>query len=409
MKISFFCIKFPIASETFVLKQIISFIEMGHDVNIISLYQGDMDKVHDDYYKYGIDERVDFIFASEGKKGKYNKIHTLCKRVSSSIKCILKGNFSPFNILKYRSFATNLFLPSLVGKIDKKFSSDVIVAHFGPSGVLANYLRSCGCLQGKIATVFHGYDLSAKELLNKYHGSYQDLFLEGELFLPISNLWKNKLIELGCSPGKISVIRMGIKIEDFTFLERNFSESQLKIVSVCRLIEKKGISYAINACRQLKDAGINFCYKIVGYGDLIDELQSEINKYELDDVVKIVGFQPQEVVRDILLDSHIFLLPSVTAVNGDMEGIPVALMEAMATGLPVISTYHSGIPELITNSKTGWLCPERDSASIAKALYEVIRTKEIIPDIIHNARLQIEENFNQDVEYKKMACLLEDL
>ncbi|WP_264673237.1 glycosyltransferase [Raoultella planticola] len=92
-----------------------------------------------------------------------------------------------------------------------------------------------------------------------------------------------------------------------------------------------------------------------------------------------------------------------------MEGIPVALMEAMATGLPVISTYHSGIPELITNSKTGWLCPERDSASIAKALYEVIRTKEIIPDIIHNARLQIEENFNQDVEYKKMACLLEDL
>ncbi|MBL1603589.1 glycosyltransferase, partial [Klebsiella pneumoniae] len=71
-----------------------------------------------------------------------------------------------------------------------------------------------------------------------------------------------------------------------------------------------------------------------------------------------------------------FLLPSVTASNGDMEGIPVALMEAMASGLPVISTYHSGIPELIDDHKNGYLCPERNSEAIAKILYEIYEGKD---------------------------------
>ncbi|HID9123242.1 TPA: glycosyltransferase [Klebsiella michiganensis] len=92
-----------------------------------------------------------------------------------------------------------------------------------------------------------------------------------------------------------------------------------------------------------------------------------------------------------------------------MEGIPVALMEAMASGLPVVSTFHSGIPELITDGKSGWLCSERDSEGIALALCKIINEKNNVSNIVVAARKQIEDNFNQKVEYGKMASLLESL
>ena len=92
-----------------------------------------------------------------------------------------------------------------------------------------------------------------------------------------------------------------------------------------------------------------------------------------------------------------------------MEGIPVALMEAMASGLPVVSTFHSGIPELISDGKTGWLCSERDAEGIALALSKIINNKDMVLNIVSSARKQIEDNFNQEIEYIKMASLLESL
>ncbi|EPZ1176026.1 glycosyltransferase [Klebsiella oxytoca] len=406
MKISFFCIKFPIASETFVLNQVISFMKMGFEVKVISLYPGDMDKIHEDFHTYQVSKNVTYIFKKDVGKTKY---HTLVHRSFLAIKCLLKGNIAAFDLNRFGSFSKNLLLPSLAGMIEKKFKADFYIAHFGPSGVLANCLRNIGCIEGKIVTVFHGNDISAKDLLMKYEKSYKNLFLEGDYFLPISNLWQKKLIELGCPSEKISVIRMGIKIDEFPFKERRGDNSKLKIVSVCRMIEKKGLAYSIQACKILREKGINFEYNIVGYGELSEQLQNLIKEYDLEECVRILGFQPQVEVKRILEDSNVFLLPSVTAEDGDMEGIPVALMEAMASGLPVVSTFHSGIPELISDGKTGWLCSERDAEGIALALSKIINNKDMVLNIVSSARKQIEDNFNQEIEYIKMASLLESL
>ncbi|WP_117085591.1 glycosyltransferase, partial [Klebsiella pneumoniae] len=278
-----------------------------------------------------------------------------------------------------------------------------------PCGVLANCLRSCGVLHGKIVTVFHGYDLSATNLLNRYKGFYKRLFNDGDLFLPVSHVWESKLIEMGCDKGKISVIRMGIQIENFSFYPRPFRNEPLKIISVCRLTEKKGLRYAIQACDILNKSGYRFQYDIVGYGELNAELQQLISKYGLEDKVNIIGFQPQSVVKKLLMKSDVFLLPSVTANNGDMEGIPVALMEAMAIGLPVISTFHSGIPELIENDVSGWLCDERDFQAIANILISLLKDQKDLKYIQDNARRKIELSFNQEKEYSQMANLLERL
>ncbi|HBV2640203.1 TPA: glycosyltransferase [Klebsiella pneumoniae] len=406
MKISFFCIKFPIASETFVLNQVISFMKMGYDVNIISIFPGDMEKIHEDFETYKVASKTTYIFKTDNRD---KKVFTLFQRFFLAFKCLAKGNIDAFNIKKFSLFSKNLLLPSLAGTIKKKIEADFFIAHFGPSGVLANSLRNIGCLDGKLITVFHGNDLSAKELLFKYQEAYQTLFLEGDYFLPISKLWQNKLIDLGCSSDKISVIRMGIKVDEFPFERRNFDNAKLKIVSVCRLTEKKGIQYSILACKILRDQGFSFTYKIVGYGELTKPLQRLIENNGLENHVSIVGFQPQIEVKKILKESNVFLLPSVTAEDGDMEGIPVALMEAMASGLPVVSTYHSGIPELISDGKTGWLCPEKDAECIASALSKIISSGYNVYNIVNAARIQIEDNFNQNNEYTKMASLLESL
>lgn len=109
---------------------------------------------------------------------------------------------------------------------------------------------------------------------------------------------------------------------------------------------------------------------ILGIGPWERRLRTLIEQYQLDDVIHMPGFKPSHEVKAMLDEADLFLLPSVTGVDGDMEGIPVALMEAMAVGIPVVSTVHSGIPELINAGESGWLVPENDARTLADKLAE---------------------------------------
>jgi colanic acid/amylovoran biosynthesis glycosyltransferase len=122
---------------------------------------------------------------------------------------------------------------------------------------------------------------------------------------------------------------------------------------------------AIEACRQLKARGVDFRYRILGIGPWERRLRTLIEQYQLEDYVDMPGFKPSHEVKVMLDEADVFLLPSVTGADGDMEGIPVALMEAMAVGIPVVSTVHSGIPELIQSDYSGWLVPENNAPALA--------------------------------------------
>ncbi|AXC29495.1 glycosyltransferase [Raoultella sp. X13] len=404
MNITFFCATFPVASETFIQNQIISFIKMGHDVRILALYPGDMNCLHEDFLNYNLKEKVDYVFPSNFTT--HGRLAVLEKRLSHSLKCLTPGRIKAFNIFKYGHLSHSLYLPSIVGNIRSVYQADYFVAHFGTCGTIANSLRELGVLDGKIVTVFHGFDISIKEILSRYKKQYTNLFAEGDLFFPISHLWKDKMISLGCESSKIEVIRMGIHVDEFLYNERSIGET-LNIVSVCRLIEKKGIEYSIRACSILKANNIPFKYTIVGYGPLESSLRSLIDQLGLADMVTITGFQSQSNVKTILDKSNVFVLPSITSENGDMEGIPVALMEAMANGLPVVSTFHSGIPELIENNISGYLCDEKNIKQISDKLMFIFNNPDSVLSSTVNARKKIEETFNIDVEYKKMTSLME--
>lgn len=144
---------------------------------------------------------------------------------------------------------------------------------------------------------------------------------------------------------------------------------------------------AIEACRQLKEQGVAFRYRILGIGPWERRLRTLIEQYQLEDVVEMPGFKPSHEVKAMLDDADVFLLPSVTGADGDMEGIPVALMEAMAVGIPVVSTLHSGIPELVEADKSGWLVPENDARALAQRLaaFSQLDTDELAP-VVKRAR-----------------------
>ena len=406
MKLTFFTMRFPVSSETFVLNQVTHFIDSGYDVEIISVFPGDLVNRHGAFDRYNLAEKTHYLLPEE----KVTNAEKLKQRLQIVLPKILSmTTLKSFNVGRYGAQSSKLLLPAIVAYAKQTFTADVFLVHFGYAGALANKLRELNVLKGKQATVFHGADISRRHILDEHKQDYANLFRQTELLLPISHLWERKLIAMGCPPEKIHVTRMGIEPEKFNLKVRDALHSPLRIVSVARLTEKKGLGVAVDACKFLKAQGANFEYTIIGNGDMEEELRNTIRTADLEDCVKMVGFKPQEEIKRYLDEADIFLLPSLTAADGDMEGIPVALMEAMAVGLPVVSTDHSGIPELIENNVSGWLAPEGDAKALSDILLKLAKGEVDVVPVVAAARQKVETEFNQHIAYRELAQLLEQL
>ncbi|MFV9668357.1 colanic acid biosynthesis glycosyltransferase WcaL [Pantoea graminicola] len=406
MKLTFFTMRFPVASETFVLNQVTHFIDAGYEVEIISVFPGDLVNRHAAFDEYGLAAKTHYLLPEE----KISIVDKLNQRIRLVLPKVTKPSLlRSLNMRRYGAQSSKLLLPSIVANAKQVFTADVFLVHFGYAGALANKLRELGVLQGKQATVFHGADISRRHILEEHKLDYVNLFRQSELMLPISHLWKNKLIEMGCPPEKIHVTRMGIEPEKFNFQPRQAFQKPLRIVSVARLTEKKGLDVAVKASAILKQRGGQFQYTIIGNGDQDEMMRDFIAREGMEDCVSMPGFKPQEEIRRALSEADIFLLPSKTAADGDMEGIPVALMEAMAVGLPVVSTFHSGIPELIENNVSGWLVDEDDPEALAETLLKLSQGEVDVAPVVAAARHKVETEFNQHIAYGELAQILERL
>ena len=406
MKLTFFTMRFPVASETFVLNQVTHFIDAGYDVEIISVFPGDLVNRHGAFDEYGLAAKTHYLLPEE----KISLTDKLGQRLKLVLPKITKVSLlRSLNVRRYGAQSSKLLLPAIVANARQTYVADVFLVHFGYAGALANKLRELGILKGKQATVFHGADISRRHIIDEHKQDYRNLFQQSELMLPISHLWQNKLIEMGCPPEKIHVTRMGIEPEKFNFQPRDAFHTPLRIVSVARLTEKKGLDVAVKASAILKQRGGQFQYTIIGNGDQDQMMRDFIAREEMDDCVTMPGFKPQEEIRQALNEADIFLLPSKTAADGDMEGIPVALMEAMAVGLPVVSTFHSGIPELIENNVSGWLVKEDDAEALAETLLKLSEGAVDVAPVVAAARHKVETEFNQHIAYRELAQILEQM
>jgi colanic acid/amylovoran biosynthesis glycosyltransferase len=395
MKIAFILPVFPAISQTFILNQITGLIDLGHDISIFSRSTPEATKIHNDVTKYKLIDKTCYYRTY------------IFKRSSNRFLRIINSMWEVFKHypLKPRSmtkaclnFAARrerypLGLIHQIAPFCHYEKFDIIYCHFGDLGIFGATLKELDILGGKLVTVFHGYDLST---YTGQHGSnvYSDLFEKGDLFLPISAYWKNKLLSMGCPDKKVRVHRMGIDTERFKYRIRPRKNNTIKILSVARLVEKKGIQFAIEAVSKIVEKYSNIEYSIAGDGPLSEHLNMLIQSFNLEKRVKILGWKSQDEIAVLMSEADILLAPSITGSDGDMEGIPVVLMEACAQGLPAISSFHSGIPELIQDGISGFLTKEGDVDQIAEKLRWMIDNPEKCSEMADKARAHVIENFD---------------
>jgi len=201
---------------------------------------------------------------------------------------------------------------------------------------------------------------------------------------------------------KIHVVHCGVDLDEFAPRRQETESATSVVLAVGRLTEKKGFPYLIKACKVLVEQGYRFQCKIVGDGDQKPLLQSLINQNNLSHVVSLEGVVLQEALHRYWDQARIFVLPSIVASNQDRDGIPVVLMEAMALGIPVVSTCVSGIPELIQHEVNGLLVPPGDASALAGAIARVWIDPQLAGRLADQGRITVEQDF--DIE-KNVRCL----
>jgi glycosyltransferase involved in cell wall biosynthesis len=167
-------------------------------------------------------------------------------------------------------------------------------------------------------------------------------------------------------------------------------------LSVGRFCEKKGFPYLLDACHRLKQAQVPFQCQIVGYGPLESHIQAQISTLGLEGDVTLVGKLTQDEVIEQYHQADVFVLPCLVTEDGDRDGIPNVLLEAMATGLPVVSTAISGITELVQSEENGLLVPEKDAAAIAQALTRLAHSPALRQELGRTGSRTVHQNFTLD-------------
>ena len=373
MKIAIFVDAFPVWTETFIINQMTGLIDRGHDIEIYATGRRESDSQHAVIDRYNlvakthflsdqpknISDRIILVLALLFNDGRWKHLRTW-----SVFFNILKGRRKalPWNTLGLLSIA----LPNVLKK-----PYDILHCQFGTLGPRVLFLKQIGALHGKLVTSFRGHDATQERYVNS--NLYKELFMQGDLFFPVSRNLADRLIVMGCPEGRIKVLHSGIDCKKFIFNGRALINNELpKVVTIARFVEMKGLEFAIKAISLLVSNGYEVSYTIIGDGILRPELENLIKSLNISEFVVLAGWKNHEEIVEILESSHILLAPSVTAKNGETEGIPNAVKEAMAMGMPVLSTIHSGIPELVQDKVSGYLVAERDEKALAERLMHLI-------------------------------------
>jgi len=243
---------------------------------------------------------------------------------------------------------------------------DVIHAHFGPNGQAACQLRCAGFLQGRVITSFHGFDVNVVPRL-RGRDYYHTLFSEGDAFIVSSRFICQKLCDLGLSDEKIHRIPVGVALSHWHFEKRSgWQGAAPQLISVGRLVEVKGFADAIAALALVRKVFPDVRYRLIGDGPLRQSLAQMVEDLGLQNQVIFSGSLHQEALTEAYQTSDLFIMPSLRASDGAEEGQGMVLLEAQATGLPVVATRNGGIPESVPEGTA--LCEAGNPAMLADAI-----------------------------------------
>jgi colanic acid/amylovoran biosynthesis glycosyltransferase len=264
---------------------------------------------------------------------------------------------------------------------------------------------------------FYGLDVNYLPKSNPaWYDRYRRLFAAADRFLCEGSHMAQRLEQLGCPANKIDVHHLGVNVRKITFHPRVWQTGPLRILMAATFKEKKGIIYGLEALGKLQS---KFPLEITLIGDATAEPRSQlekqkimaaINRNHLVSRVHILGYQPYSRFMEEAYQHHIFLSPSVTAADGDTEGgAPVSLIDLSASGMPIVSTRHCDIPEVIQDEKSGLLADERDVDGLANALEWMAIHKDSWKPMAISGRQHIEAEYNAERQGIKLAAIYHHL
>lgn len=422
MRLLFVLGEFPVVSETFVLDQITGLIDRGMQVAVLARRPRVSSPVHRAVAEYGLMSRTHYYPDTLGTRSRaLPELATWFRAAPLSALRALARSWR-FDLYGLDSLMLGPTLRAAAARDAQPV--DAVVAHFGPNGLKALELRDLGVTNAPIVTVFHGHDLSR---WTQRHGAlgYRRLFSQTERMLPISEHGRKRLIALGCPAEKIEVHRMGVELAALAPsdnaragqppLEQPPLEPLISgnpaggthLLSVGRLVEKKGFEFALRALRRALADNASLHYHLIGDGPLRASLEAIVAELGIGGRVTFHGQLAREQVEAVRRRAQLLLVPSVTAADGDEEGIPVVVMEAMAAGVAVIATRHAGIPELVIDGETGLLVPERDSPALASAIERLLGDAALSARLTRGARARVAHRHDLRRQNDELARLLE--
>lgn len=281
----------------------------------------------------------------------------------------------------------------------------LIHCHLGVEGVYGlSYKRKFSL---PLVVSFHGFEFFVpfhrrykNPTFFNYCRHYQRLAREGDIFLCVSSATRQDLISLGYPPEKVVTLYLGIDQSLLPKKEEYFGKTT-KIIFVGRLTEKKGILTLLSAYKNIAQKYPNVSLTIIGDGELRKKVEKVIRENRFGDRVIWKGAIPNQETLKEIARGDIFILPSYKTKDGNQEGTPYTIFEAQGIGLPVISTYHSGIPEIVNDGETGFLVKERDSKGLEEKLSLLIENPSLRKKM-GEAGKEFIKNFSREKRLEKL-------
>ena len=252
---------------------------------------------------------------------------------------------------------------------------------------------------------FHGTDLDLYIKNRRHSKKLINLINSTKASIVSCESIKRSLVDIGCSKAMIIVNYAGIDLEKFSFsIKKPKAEGEeIKLLMVGRLIWKKGFEYGIESFQLAKRTYPNLSLRIVGDGPLKNALASQSKRFRLTNSISFLGSLSPEKVQEEMKEADILLAPSIE------EGIPNVIKEALACGIPVISTYAGGIPEIIDDGKNGFLVRKRDADQLAEKIKHLIKNRQIWPEFAKAGRKKVEAKFDVKKQMIELEFLYKDI
>ena len=278
---------------------------------------------------------------------------------------------------------------------------EVVHCYYGHKAV--KYIWMLQAAEIPFVVSFHGVDVVKFVGEKGYIEKLRIVFREAKLVMARSVSLLDRLVELGCPPEKLRLNRTPIPFDNVEFKRRGAPpDGRWKIVQACRLIPKKGIFTVLDAMPRVLKTWPTLKYYLAGVGPSRDEISEAVRVRGLSENVEMVGWLNQEKLQRLYHDCHFFLHPSQLTQENDQEGVPNSMLEAMASGLPVVATYHGGIPEAVTHGSDGLLVPERSPEELAGAMIDLMDSPSKLAALSEAAARSARERFGFEAQIRNL-------